>query len=201
MVFGLAEMERAAAAATGPRSPAVCKKTARINTASSMSSVEPQRRVLPVGLVAFLTAGSAACVAEVASIPFDTSKVRMQLQSLSVPSVVATSPTSTATAATGVAALPSAAVPYKGTIDALRRIAAEEGFLALYRGLFPGLQRQMLFAGTRISLYEPVRDFYHEGGGNPPLIKKILAGLTTGAIGITIASPTCVARILVFQTA
>ncbi len=38
--------------------------------------------------------------------------------------------------------------------------------------------------------YEPVRDFYHKGGGDPPLSKKILAGLTTGAIGITIASPT-----------
>jgi solute carrier family 25 uncoupling protein 8/9 len=103
-----------------------------------------------------------------------SAKVRMQLQ------------------ASAKQSLSNDVLAYKGTFDALRRISAEEGFLALYKGLFPGLQRQMLFAGTRISLYEPVRDFYHEGGGNPPLLKKILAGLTTGAIGITIASPTCV---------
>ena len=39
-----------------------------------------------------------------------------------------------------------------------QKIAAEEGFFALYGGLSAGLQRQILFAGLRIGLYNPVRD-------------------------------------------
>ena len=83
-------------------------------------------------MASFLSAGSAACVAEVGSFPFDTAKVRMQIQ--------------------GSAARPG--VPYRHIGDALRRIAAEEGIATLYNGLAPGLQRQMLLAGTRLSLYE-----------------------------------------------
>jgi len=55
----------------------------------------------------------------------------------------------------------------------------------------------MVFASIRIGLYEPVRDFYCGAGfqGDPPLAKKILAGLTTGAIGISVANPTDVVKV------
>ena len=41
-------------------------------------------------------------------------------------------------------------------------------------------------------LYVKVRDFYcgKDFKGDPPLYKKVLAGLTTGAFGILIANPT-----------
>ena len=120
----------------------------------------------------FLSGGMAACIAEACSLPFDTAKVRMQLSSNAV-----------------------GTVPYKNIFNAFSRIATEEGVLALYKGLTPGLQRQMVFAGIRIGLYQPVRDFYNPQGGDPSLIKKILAGLTTGAIGITVANPTDVVKI------
>lgn len=81
----------------------------------------------------FFSGGLAACIAEVCSIPFDTAKVRMQLQ-------------------TGN----STGVPYRNIGHALTRIAAEEGPLALFKGIVPGLQRQMVFAGIRIGLYQPV---------------------------------------------
>ena len=146
---------------SGPRSP-------------SSSSPPPPRPL--TFLQSFLSGGLAACVAECCSIPFDTAKVRMQLQSGNVQSV-------------------AAQVQYRNLGHALGRIAAEEGPLALFKGLVPGLQRQMVFAGIRIGLYQPVRDYYHRGPGEPPLIKKILAGLTTGAIGITVANPTDVVKI------
>ena len=55
----------------------------------------------------------------------------------------------------------------------------------------------MVFASLRIGLYEPVRDFYcgKDFKGDPPLYKKILAGLTTGAFGILIANPTDVIKV------
>lgn len=55
----------------------------------------------------------------------------------------------------------------------------------------------MVNASIRIGMYEPVRNFYtpKELQMNPPLIYKVLAGLTTGAMGIMVANPTDVVKI------
>ena len=80
----------------------------------------------------------------------------------------------------------------------LRRVIAEEGPSKLYSGLSAGIQRQIIFCGVRVSLYQPVRDLVSgplEEGQNPALYQKILAGLITGAVGITIANPTDVVKV------
>lgn len=77
-------------------------------------------------------------------------------------------------------------------------MAAEEGVAALFSGLTPGLQRQFVFAGLRIGLYVPIRNLICgklEPGQNPTLLQKIAAGMTTGALGITVANPTDVIKI------
>ncbi|KAJ8484764.1 hypothetical protein OPV22_017249 [Ensete ventricosum] len=63
----------------------------------------------------------------------------------------------------------------------------KEGMTALWKGIVPGLHRQCLFGGLRIGLYEPVKSFYvgENFVGDIPLSKKILAGLTNGALAIT----------------
>lgn len=38
----------------------------------------------------------------------------------------------------------------------MRTVASDEGFMALYNGFFPAVQRQIVFAGLRIGLYEKV---------------------------------------------
>jgi len=56
----------------------------------------------------------------------------------------------------------------------------------------------MVFAGLRIGLYIPVRNMICgelKPGENPSLLTKILAGLITGTIGISIANPTDVVKI------
>jgi len=84
---------------------------------------------------------------------------------------------------------------YRNMFHGIAVIAREEGPTALWKGLVPGLLRQMVFASLRIGLYQPVREFYHKGPGEAPLYKKILAGLTTGSIGISIANPTDLVKI------
>lgn len=49
-----------------------------------------------------------------------------------------------------------AAPKYRGMLGTVITILREEGLTALWKGLVPGLQRQCLFGGLRIGLYEPV---------------------------------------------
>ncbi|XP_042944197.1 mitochondrial uncoupling protein 1 isoform X1 [Carya illinoinensis] len=119
------------------------------------------------------------CFAEICTIPLDTAKVRLQLQKKAV-------------AGDGVA-LPK----YKGMLGTVGTIAREEGLSALCKGIVPGLHRQCLFGGLRIGLYEPVKNLYvgNDFVGDVPLSKKILAGLTTGALAITVANPTDLVKV------
>lgn len=55
----------------------------------------------------------------------------------------------------------------------------------------------MVFASLRIGLYEPVKNFYvgKDHTGPISLGYKILAGLTTGCLGIMVANPTDIVKI------
>lgn len=48
---------------------------------------------------------------------------------------------------------------YVGLIGTTRTVVADEGVLALWKGLSAGLQRQIIFSGIRVGLYQPVRDY------------------------------------------
>ena len=54
-----------------------------------------------------------------------------------------------------------------------------------------------MFGGLRIGLYDPVKQFYvgKDHVGDVPLLTKIAAGLTTGALAICIASPTDLVKV------
>ncbi len=123
------------------------------------------------------SAATAACIAEIATIPIDTVKVRLQIQSK----------------------MASGAAPkYNGFLGTAKTVASEEGFFALYNGLTAGLQRQVVFAGLRIGLYVPVRTLIAgelKPGENPTLAVKILAAMATGTIGICVANPTDLVKV------
>lgn len=127
----------------------------------------------------FASSAIAACFAEICTIPLDTAKVRLQLQKKAV------------------AGDAIAAPQYRGMLGTVATIAREEGLAALWKGIIPGLHRQCLYGGLRIGLYEPVKSFYvgDDFVGNISLSKKILAGLTTGAIAIAVASPTDLVKV------
>lgn len=127
----------------------------------------------------FASSAFAACFAELCTIPLDTAKVRLQLQKKAVAGDALTLP------------------KYKGMLGTVATIAREEGLASLWKGIVPGLHRQCLFGGLRIGMYEPVKAFYVGDNfvGDVPLSKKVLAGLTTGAVAIAIANPTDLVKV------
>lgn len=120
------------------------------------------------------TAGTAACIADLLTFPFDTAKVRLQVQ----------------------AAGPEA---YRGVAGTIAAVARREGVGALYNGLVPGLQRQMVFSAIRIGAYDHAKLAYQDlmGASDGPgaLGAKVLAGLTTGSLAILVAQPTDVVKV------
>ncbi|KAK4582581.1 hypothetical protein RGQ29_025684 [Quercus rubra] len=127
----------------------------------------------------FASSVFATCLAEICTIPLDTAKVRLQLQKKSVAGDGLTLP------------------KYKGMLGTVATIGREEGLAALWKGIVPGLHRQCLFGGLRIGMYEPVKNLYvgKDFVGDAPLSKKILAGLTTGALAIMVANPTDLVKV------
>ena len=125
---------------------------------------------LPLPLM-MLSGGTAACIAEVITIPLDTAKVRLQVQ--------------------------GSAAKYNGMFHCITTMVREEGFTSLFKGLNAGFQRQMVFASLRIGLYEPVKQFYvgKDHVGPISIFTRIAAALTTGAFGIMVANPTDVVKI------
>ncbi|XP_054152899.1 dicarboxylate carrier SLC25A8-like isoform X2 [Oppia nitens] len=139
-----------------------------------------------------LCAGSAACMADIATFPLDVAKVRLQIQSSSVSKIASNVLT---LQANGLAAH-----QYSGLFGTLIGMARNEGIGALYGGIGPGLQRQCVFASLRIGLYEPVKDIYTRKlnlGENAASIMtiRIISGITTGAIAITVAQPTDLVKV------
>ncbi|XP_064629816.1 dicarboxylate carrier SLC25A8-like [Lineus longissimus] len=147
----------------------------------------------PTVPVKFISAGTAACIADVFTYPLDLAKVRLQIQGEAAPA-------SKDAIGNTKAALKSQ-LRYRGMFHTLSTIAKEEGPRALYNGLIPGLQRQMCFASVRIGLYDTVKRFYTNLLGvegrhaqkNVPM--RILAGITTGAAAVMCAQPTDVVKV------
>lgn len=85
---------------------------------------------------------------------------------------------------------------YRGLLGTCATVAREEGIGSLWKGLGPGLQRQVIYGGLRIGLYEPVKNIITGGkteGDN--LGVKVLSGLATGALAISVASPTDLVKV------
>ncbi|PHT72488.1 Mitochondrial uncoupling protein 2 [Capsicum annuum] len=134
----------------------------------------------------FAISATAACFAEVfllllyfCTLPLDTAKVRLQLQKRA-------------------GSLEGAGVSkYRGLLGTVATIAKEEGLLALWKGIIPGLHRQCIYGGLRIGLYEPIKTFFVGSYyvGDVSLFSKVLAALITGAIAIAVANPTDLVKV------
>lgn len=69
-------------------------------------------------------------------------------------------------------------------------IVREEGPLALYKGVVPALFRGVLYGGLRIGLYTPLKKAFGADGEHSDLLRKVAAGMTSGAIAAGVCNPT-----------
>lgn len=139
----------------------------------------------------FLSAGTAACIADLATFPLDTAKVRMQIAGESRPLLLATADGS-------MLALRNS---QPGLWRTVGNIVKLEGVRSLYGGLSAGLQRQMCFASIRLGLYDGVKSRYagiidgNNRSGSKNISVRIAAGITTGALAVLLAQPTDVVKV------
>ena len=112
--------------------------------------------------------GFSSCVAEVATMPVDVVKTRLQMDGAS-----------------------GAAKAYAGSLDCAGKLVAAEGPTALWKGLPPALVRQSTYGSMRYGLYGPIKDAMGIEAGKPAsLPQKIAAGGAAGGIASAIANPT-----------
>jgi len=121
----------------------------------------------------FAASAAGALVAETSTLPTDVAKTRLQVQSTAGGS----------------------GPRYAGFVDCLRQTAAEEGPLALWKGLVPALIRQVCYTSMSLVIYEPIRDLYRnalQGSAEdaPSYSVRLAAGGTAGACAITVFNPT-----------
>ncbi|RLU19640.1 hypothetical protein DMN91_008197 [Ooceraea biroi] len=140
--------------------------------------------------VKLLTAGTAACIADLVTFPLDTAKVRMQ---------IAGEGQAVLLSAEGSVLAVRASQP--GLLQTIGNIIRYEGARSLYGGLSAGLQRQMCFASIRLGLYDSVKSLYagiidgNNRGNSLNIGVRVAAGITTGAMAVLVAQPTDVVKI------
>lgn len=117
-----------------------------------------------IGLPQLMMAGGiAGSVAEIATIPLDTIKVRMQLFQ----------------------------GQYKSQYDCFRTTLKNEGIKAFYQGASAGILRQLSFASIRIGMFDYSMQHLaaKKGAQGITLWDRIKWGVVSGGIAITVANP------------
>jgi len=120
----------------------------------------------------YVLSATSACIAETVTFPLDIIKTRLQVQT-------------------------AADATKRGIFQTAAGIVKEEGVLGLYGGLGPACLRHVVYSGSRVMVYEALREnvFKRNEDGSFPLWKGLLAGMSAGAIGQFIANPTDLVKV------
>lgn len=123
---------------------------------------------------AFIAGGIAACGAVTATHPFETVKIRMQLQG-------------------ELQSKGHQPHHYRGPIHGVSVILRNEGVRGLYRGIGCAYVYQILLNGCRLGFYEPMRlglaNLVYNNGNVQSLPINMFCGASSGMIGAAAGSP------------
>jgi len=122
----------------------------------------------------FIAGGIAACGAVTASHPFETIKIRLQLQGELQSKDVAVK-------------------KYKGVLHGVSVVAKNEGIKGLYRGIGCAYVYQILLNGCRLGFYEPLRasatKLLFKDSNVQSLGVNVFSGASSGILGAMAGSP------------
>lgn len=84
-----------------------------------------------------------------------------------------------------------------GMVRTFTNILKQEGVVRLYNGLSPACLRHLFYSGSRMMIYEYLREdvLGRDENGNFALWKGIVAGMSAGAMGQFIANPTDLVKV------
>lgn len=123
---------------------------------------------------AFIAGGLAACGAVTATHPFETVKIRLQLQG-------------------ELQAKEVAVKKYRGVFHGVGVILKNEGLSGIYRGLGCAYIYQILLNGCRLGFYEPLRatctNLIYKDSNVQSLGINIFSGASSGVLGAMAGSP------------
>ncbi|KAJ3117446.1 hypothetical protein HK100_000815 [Physocladia obscura] len=126
------------------------------------------------GLSAF-----APAVAVLFTNPFDTAKVRLQLQGQREKA-----------AKSGGVKSATSGVVYQNSFDAIHKILKNEGLRGIQKGLFPAILKEGSKNFFRIGMYDPIMTMIHDSSkGSSPPWKRMFAGSLCGVMGAFSCNP------------
>lgn len=115
--------------------------------------------------VEFMIGGIASCIAEAATLPFDTLKVRMQIE------------------------------PNTSFFPMFIKILKNEGYISFFNGIEPAIIRQIFYGSMRYGFYPLIKNLLNARHIKNAFMHKFLSGLLTGAISSALANPTDLIKI------
>ncbi|XP_076309509.1 uncoupling protein 4A isoform X1 [Tachypleus tridentatus] len=130
----------------------------------------------------YVLSSTAAACAETATYPLDLTKTRLQIQGEKrIDSHL----------------LKKQYVTPGGMLRTAVSIAKHEGIASFWMGVTPAVYRHLVYTGSRMTFYEFIREhFLHKNqDGTIDFWKAVLGGLTAGAAGQFLASPTDLVKV------
>ncbi|KAJ3417611.1 hypothetical protein HDV05_000068 [Chytridiales sp. JEL 0842] len=125
----------------------------------------------------------APAVAVIFTNPFDTVKVRLQLQGEKARRI-------NTSMATGTMTAQAETIVYKNSFDAVIKIFSNEGMAGLQKGLYPAILKEGSKNVFRIGMYDPIMSIVHDPSkGSAPGWKRMLAGSICGLLGAFSCNP------------
>ncbi|KAK4307166.1 hypothetical protein Pmani_021046 [Petrolisthes manimaculis] len=136
--------------------------------------IPPPKHYADAAWFKYILSCCAATTAEMVTYPLDLTKTRLQIQG-----------------ERGLNGTGSKHQPYRGLARTALGIVSEEGLLKLWQGVTPAVYRHLIYSGTRMVLYEKVREdlFTIRPDGTRPVWQAIVGGILVGGVAQLLASP------------